>query len=256
MAEIRPKVVESGETLPAIVYGSEYINNEISCTETIYILEGEKGLYKEDPDFPTLVIGGRYGGSSSETFYRVDFANQQGDSEPVYFPVIRNFIYTISIDSVSGPGYSSAADARSYYPVNMFTGSYILEEFTLGVSDGQYILKLTQGGYELRNQVYNQNHSETNLNIQTNHPDGWRFTGITYEDSGDMGWLRFCDTGNSGTHRDNDKGGQGELSRRRLWLDDYTPAAGQTSRVANLHFTAGRIEATIRVEQLARPSAP
>lgn len=57
---------------------------------------------------PCLIVGGKYNGSETETFYRIDFG-----SGATYGQVLRNHNYIFNIRSVMGPGATTAATAAA-----------------------------------------------------------------------------------------------------------------------------------------------
>ncbi len=66
-----------------------------------------------------LIAGGFYGGSSIETFYRIELASNDG----VPFAKLRNHLYRVNITEVRGPGLSSAAEAVAHK--GMSTNAYL-----------------------------------------------------------------------------------------------------------------------------------
>ena len=52
-----------------------------------------------------IVVGGNYGGSTSETYYRIDFKHGEGDAaKGSLMDVLRNHRYAVNITAVLGPG--------------------------------------------------------------------------------------------------------------------------------------------------------
>jgi hypothetical protein len=61
-----------------------------------------------------LIVGGKYKGSSTETFYRLDFKSGEN-----LINVLRNTLYQFNISRVSGPGLSTPEEAYNSRTMNM-----------------------------------------------------------------------------------------------------------------------------------------
>ena len=57
---------------------------------------------------PYIIVKGRFNGSTTSTFYRLDFTDKNGN----YIPIFRNFQYNINITSVAKVGVADPADAQ------------------------------------------------------------------------------------------------------------------------------------------------
>lgn len=68
-------------------------------------VDENKRLLTEKPTF--AIIKGRFGGSSTFSYYKVDFV----DANSNYMNILRNFEYRIVIKGVKSAGYDNAADA-------------------------------------------------------------------------------------------------------------------------------------------------
>lgn len=68
-------------------------------------VDKDKRLLTEKPTF--AIIKGKFGGSNSFTYYKVDFV----DTNSNYINILRNFEYRIVIKGVKSAGYDNAADA-------------------------------------------------------------------------------------------------------------------------------------------------
>lgn len=68
-------------------------------------VDKDKQLLTEKPTF--AIIKGKFGGSDSYTYYKVDFV----DTDSHYINILRNFEYRIVIKGVESAGYDNAADA-------------------------------------------------------------------------------------------------------------------------------------------------
>lgn len=88
-------------------------------------------------DKPTsLIIKGDWteNGQTTSTYYKLDFV-YTNSGETVYYNLLRNFVYTMNVTGVSGPGFTTAKDAVLQPAANNIAASAIAENYT-NVSDG------------------------------------------------------------------------------------------------------------------------
>ena len=88
-------------------------------------------------DKPTsLIIEGDWteNGQTTSTYYKLDFV-YTNSGETVYYNLLRNFVYTMNVTGVSGPGFTTAKDAVLQPAANNIAASAIAENYT-NVSDG------------------------------------------------------------------------------------------------------------------------
>lgn len=102
-------------------YGSAYITNTTYCTEKIYLPEADL-LWGEVYDTEhtrrlAIIVGGKYNGSTTETFYRVDFTYDEGSQDKMN--VLRNHVYQFTIKSVKAAGYATAELSYNSKPKNL-----------------------------------------------------------------------------------------------------------------------------------------
>ena len=64
-----------------------------------------------------IIVGGRYNGSPTETFYRIDFTYDEGNHDKMN--ILRNHIYQFTIKSVKAAGYATAELAYKSKPKNL-----------------------------------------------------------------------------------------------------------------------------------------
>jgi len=118
-----------------------------------------------------VVVGGRYNGSSTETFYRIDFAINKS-----LIDVLRNHLYLISISGVTGPGYDDVVTAYESIPMNMTVDIYEWNETDMSeiFMDGFYRLLLKNSRNENRDDrhaiVYRNIGSNDVIEFKTNIP--------------------------------------------------------------------------------------
>ena len=99
---------EDEEGYDAFVPGSAELNTEVSVnafkTTPAYVYERETPI--NNPAY--VLVYGTYGGKN--VYYKVDLRDQSGK----YFPILRNFQYTVTINSVTRDGYPTPEDAVKY----------------------------------------------------------------------------------------------------------------------------------------------
>ena len=89
-----------------------------------------------------MLIKGRYVSSDEPTddtpptYYKLDFVYEDSQSQfKVYYNLLRNFIYTMNIKSVIGPGYDSVGEALRQPASNNIGGDAVAEDYT-NISNG------------------------------------------------------------------------------------------------------------------------
>lgn len=97
-----------------------------------YVYERSNRLAKT----PTsMIVKGKYKGGA-ETFYKLDFVyHDENTGANVYYNLLRNFVYTMNINSVVGSGYATAQEAISNPASNNMGGDAIAKDYT-NISDG------------------------------------------------------------------------------------------------------------------------
>lgn len=102
-------------------YGSTYITNSTYCAEKIYLPEADLlwgGVYDDKhTQRLAIIVGGKYNGSTTETFYRVDFTYDEGSRDKMN--ILRNHVYQFTIKSVKAAGYGTAEIAYNSKPKNL-----------------------------------------------------------------------------------------------------------------------------------------
>lgn len=94
----------------------------------------EKEAQDKNPAY--IIVYGTNGGKN--VYYKIDLRNNNGD----YFPILRNFKYTITINSVNHAGYTSKEEAAEFGTSSDLSSSRETESFT-NISDGD--VRLTVG---------------------------------------------------------------------------------------------------------------
>ncbi len=90
-------------------------------------------------DTPTcMLIKGKYDGGES-TYYKLDFVHLEGEEGAkvkVYYNLLRNFIYTMNLNSVTSEGYATVEQAIKQPASNNISGDAIAKDYT-NISDGE-----------------------------------------------------------------------------------------------------------------------
>ena len=119
----------------------KWINaNNDGIAPTQYVYEYDHSF---DADRPlSLLIEGFYNPSSNttkKTYYKLDIIYQDANNVSHYYHILRNFIYKMNIQSVTGEGYAKPEDALEQPASNNLSGSTLVENFN-SISDGTYQL--------------------------------------------------------------------------------------------------------------------
>lgn len=119
--------------------GTTLINTPSSLSSATYKNEGEPFyLYERtqpgDQTNTFAIIRGRYNGSTTDTYYKVDLIYNEGGVNKFYH-ILRNFNYEIEITHVSANGYATAAEAAAGTAFNNLAADVTLKYLT-NISDG------------------------------------------------------------------------------------------------------------------------
>lgn len=89
-----------------------------------------------------MLIKGRYNSegnitaSTSVTYYKLDFVYEDDATDAkIYYNLLRNFIYTMSLNSVKGAGYNTIEEAITQPASNNIGGDAVAKDYT-NISDG------------------------------------------------------------------------------------------------------------------------
>ncbi|MGJ1365181.1 FimB/Mfa2 family fimbrial subunit [Sphingobacterium spiritivorum] len=217
-------------TMPSIPSGTVkltsaqvYDSGSTALTGEIFLFESAAPLNIGDINGVGLVIQGKYAGSTTETFYRVEFTDSLGN----VVPVLRNHRYTIDITKVHGAGLPSIVQAWNSKPVGMTTTVTKWNEINVSESNiQQHYLKFDTKKVELSGF-----RGELEFTIWTNAP--------TVTLSGLPLWLVQLDR-----HQVGDK------ITFRIFVDENTSATAK--RTADINIKVGRLTGKIPVTQGAK----
>ena len=136
--------------------------------KSIYIAEVAKVGNNDDElkDAVCVVVGGRYKDDTEETYYRIDFIDENGRLD-----VLRNNSYEVNINKIRSSGYSDAQTASAVRPVNNIQSEVNVfdQEYPYIFTDGLYSLGLTTTAVSIK---YNADV----VIINTDYPGGWTIT--------------------------------------------------------------------------------
>lgn len=242
---------DPGLTTGPLVFENMTLENR-SLSGMIYAFEAAAGVPGDasSGDYmknPCLVIGGKYGGSDTETFYRVDFAGK-ADGQVSYLPLLRNHNYTVTIQDIKGAGLPAPDDAFNSLPVNIEADvmDWVNGNIPDFVFDGQYVLGVNKGSFTFtRDERHILVHNNL-LTVVTDVPGGWKAElfndaegtrPVAKDPYTNEPWLRISVGSGSGSYPAGDD--------VVLMMD----ANHETPRTAYIHLTAGRLHMVIPVTQ-------
>lgn len=163
-----PSVVGIGQY--DIKVSQEFTDLNNSSTNMVYIPEADNTNLSNSRKPVCLVIGGFYNGSglvgnSKESYYRVDFKNNEG-----VYNVLRNYLYQFTINSVSNPGTPTPEDALSKEVVGLDVTLEAWSEISMNALTDQYTLItdrswITYGREDAGKSV--------TVEVETNYGEGW-----------------------------------------------------------------------------------
>ncbi len=209
-----------------------------SLKRSIYTLEAQQALdINENSRMQSvcLILEGKYAGET--WFYRVDFTDASGH----YMPLLRNFLYTVSITNVQGIGYPSISEALASYTVvsNLRTRilSYNLSVIRELKFNGQNMLGTEKTAYAFTGEGYLTPRKDNTVFVYTDYTGGWVIQAITGDNGLPVSWLTVIPASGPG----------GLLSSVVLSIEENNTG---TTRHAQLTFRAGRLDHLITVTQL------
>ncbi len=92
------------------------VANLIKSEQEIYLFE-KPATAAANASATSLIIGGKYDGSSTETYYKLEFLSAVSPFAPL--PILRNHKYVFNIKEVRGEGYATKNAALAAKPSNM-----------------------------------------------------------------------------------------------------------------------------------------
>lgn len=238
----KPTVIGVTTKGPIDYEGSGIVANN-SILNNIYTFESVVPKNQSEVDMSkvtTLVVGGKYNGAATVSYYRVDIANGKN-----YLDILRNHLYTINITKVKSAGYSTKEEAFNSRPINIEAEVVVWDEAAIGniEFDGQFMLAVSQGKFDFTKSVYNAYSDGNTVKITTDYKSndgsvqGWKVSSIV-DDSGNpiTDWLTTSvSSGNAGV-----------TTNMQIFLIENN--SGQ-QRKGYIHISAGRLTYVIEVNQ-------
>ena len=136
---------QSYENLSAQGYkGNEPYDDGTLLSKEINWVDPDSASYiyersNRNSDTPTcMLIKGKYDGGNT-TYYKLDFVHleeRDGAKVKVYYNLLRNFIYTMNLNSVKSEGYATVEQAIKQPASNNISGDAIAKDYT-NISDGE-----------------------------------------------------------------------------------------------------------------------
>lgn len=223
-----------------IVINNSIINNIYTFESLVPKTASEVNLSK----VTTLVLGGKYNGSTEVSYYRVDIANGK-----TYLDILRNHLYTINITKVKSAGYGTKEDAFNSRPINIEAEVVVWDEAAIGniEFDGQFMLAVSQGKFDFTKSAYTTFSDDNTVSIKTDYKSndgsiqGWKVTSII-DDSGNPinDWLKTSVN----------KGDANVATDMQLILTENNSGA---NRLGYITISAGRLTYKIEVRQSMVP---
>lgn len=223
----------------------EYLTNlhndnpeKIAYTDRIYVAEHAAGSDEDRANNFYLVIGGRFGTSSTEgtatTYYRVDFLkttrNEAGEvTKQEYLPILRNHHYRVNISKVHNRGYDTVKEAQDAMGLNTNLTVAISDDdgdIKDMVYDGQYMFGVGQSEFLL-----DKTPRTVELKVSTTYPKGWKATS-------NASWLTI-NTPSSNTNG------------KSIFKFSVAVNTGSTARTGIITFQSGRLFKEVKVTQEA-----
>lgn len=216
------------------------VTNGFSLLNSIYTFEAPRGSSSDFLNNTCLVVGGRFEGDLVDTYYRIDFRDNQGN----YLHLLRNHHYRVTIRNVKGSGLPTPELAFKSHPVNIVATVQDWIYSKLDHIDIEEMVRLNVSSALLH---FSSAENTGRISIFTDHPDGWTIDKVTTPNGAiipNNGWLRL----------DQRAGAANTTTYVALTVtenvnraDDNPPAARPRSAV--IHLRAGFATYIIRVEQ-------
>ena len=237
-------------TNPPLLYtltGTELTNNVLE--NTIYTFE-RLGVTSTSP--VVLVVGGKYAGSTTETYYRINLMTKGVSPNPdVILSLLRNHSYNVEITSIEGAGYLTPEEAYMAPAVNIDATVQVWDEheFREIAWDGQRKLGVNRGEFLLASTAWSTAAAgaKNELLIRTDYPGGWTAT-VWSDLAGTIAVPNDATTGSAWLSLSLSWGMSNTNSRVSLLMPQNTTGANRTAYV---HVQAGRLLLVVKVTQEA-----
>lgn len=222
---------------------------DVAMKGAIYTFETKAPSDDDRMKATCLVIGGLYDNDTKETYYRVDFFENDGTT---LRDILRNYQYVVNITDVKGRGHESVDVAYKSKSVNMVAKILYWNEAGLGnnVFDGQNILSVSQDSYFFSRDAKTSKEEDNVLYVMTDYKttatggkSGWYVEKIVdaNDETANVTWV--------------------DLSQRDGAADNPTEVfltveenKTTTERSAIIWIAAGRLRYPVKVTQSLTPA--
>ena len=209
---------------------------------TVYAFESPAYTQADRLKGTAIIVGGKYNGSSTTTYYRINLKIEGDMSSNASSDILRNHLYDVEIQSVDGPGAGNPDDAyRGTSDITVRIMCWNEQPIDAPIP-GQYNLIVDKSEFAFAAEGGSGN-SQT-LNIYTDfknlpdYPDGW-----TIEKDNAYSWLTLTPL-------------TGPADATTPVAITVTPNTGTQARKATFEVVAGNLSKTITVIQFPAASTP
>lgn len=258
-AQVIPAEPDGAVTAPSVPESAQLCRGEARYAMTDNTLQNSVYLFEtaqpaegaEDNHLsrPCLVIGGRYDGAESPTYYRVDlwYKNTAGQTEEViYRDVLRNSSYNVTVSAVTGPGYGTEDEAFRAKRADIQADVQVWDETDLGdiAFDGKNFLGI--GTMEFTVGKF----GESGLIQSVTSSPGltWTATLLNENGEGTPDWISF-DNEDGTTATGGNAGGTSQKKENVSFTVQPKPEGVTGNRTALMRFKAGNLQVDAKVVQ-------
>jgi len=181
-----------------------------------------------------LVVGGKYNGSTTMSYYRINIKTTTEPAANYSSPILRNHQYNVVIQDVTGPGYSTPIEAyrgdAERMTAQVEAWNLMNRDYPIGQDQGPYSLVVNSEAFAIPKAG-----GTAQLLITSTNSANWNIGTITY--SSGTGWLAVSPL----------SAGPGTNTQVNLVVSAAN--AGTTNRTATFIITVGNMHKTITVTQ-------
>ena len=232
-----PSLTGGGTFTSPISYASGIAADQKSCVSEIYIFEAPKATVHADQNAPFLTVKGEFNGVDG--WYRIDLADYQSMS---YMDVLRNHLYKIQINRVTGTGFPNEEDAKKNRGDNIVVDITLWNEYDLGgtVFDGQHFLSVNPQDINYDE----EEHRGETLIIRTDNNSLMSLSNIKVSGSptnpnAAINWITNLSLSP-----------KSELNGKNLYTLTYDVVENESDeRTGYIYVTLGRLTNVVRIEQ-------
>ena len=234
---LAPSVVPDCGVYGSISYAHRIAPDQKSCLGEIYLFEAPKAAVHADQKAPYLTVKGAFNGV--EGWYRIDLADYATMN---YLPLLRNHLYKILINRVTGTGFPNEEDAKKNRGDNIVVDICLWNEYDLGgtVFDGQRFLSINPQDVHFSE----DSHISQTLTIKTDIDSEITLSNIKVSGSAThpnevIGWIQNLSLSAKSVAND-----------KNVYTLTYSVAANNgDARTGYVYVTLGRLTNVVRMAQ-------